>query len=106
MKSYADVEAKVLQWGADRGIVQHGSPMGQAIKTLEETTELLDAINTGKVADAVDAIGDIWVTLVMCAATMNLNLLDCFYQAFEEIKDRKGFLTAEGVFVKEVSHAN
>ena len=106
MKSYADVESKVLQWGMDRGIVQHGSPMGQAIKTLEETTELLDAINKAHPADVMDALGDIWVTMVMCAATMNLNLMDCFYQAFEEIKDRKGFLTAEGVFVKEVPHAN
>ena len=102
MKSYADVESKVLQWGRDRGIVQHGRPMGQAIKSLEEVTELLDAINKNSTEDIRDALGDVWVTLLMCAATMDINLLECMYKAYDEIKDRRGYLTAEGVFVKEV----
>ena len=101
MKSYSDIERKVLQWGSDRGIVQNGMPMGQAIKTLEETTELLDAINKGKDADVRDALGDIWVTLVMCAATMDIDLVECMYQAYDEIKDRKGYLTPQGIFIKE-----
>ena len=33
------------QWFNDRGIAKNGKPMAQAIKTLEETTELLDALN-------------------------------------------------------------
>ena len=105
-KSYSDVEAKVLAWGRDRGIVQHGQPMGQAIKCLEECTELLDAINKNKDAAVEDALGDIWVTLVMTAATMNMSLLDCMYGAYNEIKDRKGFLGPDGVFVKEAANAN
>lgn len=99
--SYAEIELKVVRWGEARGIVQNGKPMGQAIKCLEETTELLDAINKGNVVEVRDALGDIWVTLVMTAATMDINLLECMYEAYEEIKDRKGTLLPSGIFVKE-----
>lgn len=106
MRSYQDVEKKVFAWGVDRGIVQHGQPMGQAIKCLEECTELLDAINKSRDAAIADALGDIWVTLVMTAATMDMDLLDCMYGAYNEIKDRKGTLGPDGIFVKESAHAN
>jgi len=105
-KNYEDVERKVFDWGVDRGIVQHGQPMGQAIKCLEECTELIDAINKNKDAAVADAIGDIWVCLVMTAATMNMDPIDCFYGAYNEIKGRKGTLGPDGVFLKEPSYAN
>lgn len=101
MSSYAEIEMQVLRWGEDRGIVQNGKPMGQAIKCLEETTELLDAINKNNTIEVRDALGDIWVTMVMCAATMDINLTECFYEAFDQIKDRKGYLTPEGIFIKD-----
>jgi len=104
IRTYDDVARKVFDWGVDRGIVQHGQPMGQAIKCLEECTELLDAINKNRDAAIADAIGDIWVTLVMTAATMDMDLLDCFYGAYNEIKDRKGTLGPDGIFVKEESY--
>lgn len=101
MKSYQDIETKVRVWGHERGILQNGQPMGQAIKALEEVTELLDAINKGNTTEIRDALGDVWVTLVMCAGTMDITLLECFYEAYDQIKDRKGYLTPEGIFVKE-----
>jgi len=73
---------------------------------MEECTELLDAINKNRNAAAADALGDIWVTLVMTAATMNMDLLDCMYGAYDEIKDRKGTLGPDGIFVKEPSYAH
>lgn len=48
-----------------------------------------------------DAYGDILVTLVMGAACADLDLVTCFEGAYQEIKDRKGRLTPEGIFVKE-----
>ncbi len=42
--TYREIEMNVIQWGEDRGIVQNATAMSQAIKTLEETTELLDAL--------------------------------------------------------------
>lgn len=99
--SYAQLEMNVLHWGERRGIVQHGKPIGQAIKTLEEVTELLDAVNKGDRAATIDAVGDVVVTLIMVCATLDLDLTECLGAAYEQIKDRKGYLTPEGVFVKE-----
>lgn len=100
--SYAEVEMKVVQWGEARGIVQNATAMSQAIKTLEETTELLAAINKKNIEETKDAVGDIVVTLIMVCAVLDINLVDCLKGAYNEIKDRKGHLTKEGVFVKEV----
>ncbi len=101
MSSYAEVEMQVVQWGEARRIVQNGTAMGQAIKTAEEVTELLAAINKQDLHAAKDALGDIWVTMVMVAAILDVNLVECFYQAYDEIKDRKGTLGADGIFYKE-----
>jgi NTP pyrophosphatase (non-canonical NTP hydrolase) len=99
--SYADVELKVIRWGEARGIVQNSNNMAQALKTLEEVQELLTAIHAGDREAQADAYGDILVTLVMGCATADLDLTECFEKAFQEIKNRKGYLRADGVFVKE-----
>ena len=99
--SYADIEMKVVQWGEARGIVQNSTPQAQAQKTQEELDELLDAIQSGDRAAMADAYGDILVTLVMGCACADLDLVTCFEGAYQEIKDRKGYLTPEGIFVKE-----
>ena len=100
--SYAEVEMKVVQWGEARGIVQNATAMSQAIKTLEETTELRAAINKKNLDETKDAIGDIVVTLIMVCAVLDLDLVQCLKGAYNEIKDRKGYLTKEGIFIKEV----
>ena len=100
--SYADIEMKVVQWGEKRGIVQNSTPAAQAVKTQEELDELVDAIRNGDRAAMADAYGDILTTLVMGCACADLDLVECFKGAYEEIKDRKGYLTPEGIFVKEV----
>ena len=89
------------QWFWDRGITQNGKPMAQAIKTLEETTELLDALNKDDKYEVMDAVGDIYVTLRGVCLTYGVFMDDCIDQAYNEIKDRKGHLTSEGTFVKE-----
>lgn len=101
--SYAEVEMDVLRWGEARGIVKNGKAISQAIKTLEETTELLDAINRNNLEDAKDAIGDVVVTLIMVCAILDVNLVDCLRGAYTEIQYRKGYLTPEGTFIKNVS---
>lgn len=100
--SYAEVEMKVVQWGEARGIVQNATAMSQAIKTLEEVTELLDALNKKDLDEAKDAIGDVVVTLIMVCAVLDVDLVQCLRGAYNEIKDRKGYLTKEGVFIKQV----
>jgi len=99
--SYADIEMKVIQWGEARGIVQNSTPAAQATKTMEELYELLDAIKAGDRSAMADAYGDILVTLIMGCACADLDLVECLAGAYNEIKDRKGYLTPEGIFVKE-----
>ncbi len=99
--SYANVEMKVVQWGEARGIVQNSTPYAQALKTKEELDELFDAISKGDAEATADAYGDILVTLVMGCACADLDLVECFKGAYEEIKDRKGFLNKDGIFVKQ-----
>ena len=91
-----------IQWGEARGIVQNSTPAAQAKKTQEELNELFEVIAKGDREEMADAYGDILVTLVMGCACADLDLVECFKGAYEEIKDRKGFLTKEGIFVKEV----
>lgn len=102
-RSYQEVENLVYDWGVRTGIVQNGKPMSQALKALEEVQELLSAINRCRESEIIDALGDVWVCLLMTASTMNLNLVDCMYAAYDDIKDRKGFLRQDGTFIKESS---
>ena len=99
--SYADTEMRVLQWGETRGIVQNSTPYAQAVKTREELIELFTAIAKGDRAEMADAYGDILVTLVMGCACADLDLVDCFKGAYNEINDRKGYLNSDGIFVKQ-----
>jgi NTP pyrophosphatase (non-canonical NTP hydrolase) len=99
--SYANVEMKVIQWGEARGIVQNSTAKAQAWKTVDEVNELLMAIEANDINEIKDAYGDILVTLVMGCACADLDLVECFKGAYEEIKDRKGYLNEDGVFVKD-----
>ena len=99
--SYSMIEMNVIRWGEERKIVQHSNPRAQAIKTLEEVGELIQAISDNDREAMIDAYGDILVTLVMGCATADLDLVKCFEHAYEQIKDRKGYLSPEGIFVKE-----
>lgn len=100
--SYADFEMKVIQWGEACGIVQNSTPAAQSLKTQEELDELIDAIRSGDKEAMKDAYGDILVTLIMGCACADLDLVECLAGAYNEIKDRKGFLNSDGIFVKEV----
>lgn len=99
--SYAKTEMLTIQWGEARGIVQNSTPYAQALKTQEELNELFEAISKQDVTAMKDAYGDILVTLVMGCACADLDLVECFKGAYEEIKNRKGYLNKDGIFVKE-----
>ena len=99
--SFPIIELDVIRWAEARGIIPNSTPLAQAIKTTEEVAELLKALSKGNLEEAKDAYGDIVVTLVIGAALLDVDLTKCFAQAYETIKDRKGYLTKDGIFVKE-----
>jgi len=94
-------DTHIDRWFKDRGIVENGKPLAQAIKTLEETTEMFDALQRDDKEALMDAIGDIYVTLRGVCLTYGVNMEACVSTAYHEIKDRKGYLTPEGTFIKE-----
>ena len=91
----------IKAWGHARLITVNGKPMTQAIKTLEETHELLEAINRNDQEEIRDAIGDIVVTLIMQCELQGVSLQACLDQAYQEIKDRKGHLNEVGDFIRD-----
>lgn len=95
------VDRLIDEWFDARGITEFGKPMGQAIKTLEETTELLDSINRKDIDDIIDAVGDVYVTLRGVCKTAGLDFDECAVVAYGEIKDRTGTLGADGIFRKD-----
>lgn len=100
MMTFEDLEQRVVAWAAARQIVPNSNPMSQALKTAEETVELLQALNKRDTKEVIDAYGDILVTLIIGAELYGVNLLACLEVAYDEIKDRKGYLGRDGIFYK------
>ncbi len=94
------LEMKIVQWGGDKGILPDPDPVAQYEKTVEEVNELKEAIIFSDEHEVKDAIGDIFVTLVMQAQAWGYSMSECVEQAYNQIKDRKGQMV-DGQFVKE-----
>ncbi|MGX6962450.1 MazG-like family protein [Vagococcus xieshaowenii] len=77
-----------------------GNPDKQALKVMEEAGELAGATVRGDDHQMKDAIGDIFVTLVVLCMQKGWNIEHCIDQAYQEIKARRGKMV-DGVFVKE-----
>lgn len=101
MSSYSYYEVKVLRWAEARKIIPNSTPMAQAIKTTEEVSELLKALSKGDMKEAKDAYSDILITLIIGADLAGFDLVDCLRDGYEVIKNRQGFLTKDGIFVKQ-----
>lgn len=102
---FEELENKVEDWGIDRGILEAGGDITflrnkQFVKTQEEVEELADAIRSGDREEAIDAIGDILVTLIMQTRLWNTNLYECLVQAYDVISKRTGRMV-DGIFVKD-----
>lgn len=91
----------VIRWAEARRIIPLSTPMAQAIKTHEEVGELLSALLRNDKPEIEDAYGDILVTLIIGADLAGVDLRMALQRAYNTIKDRKGYLRSDGVFVKE-----
>lgn len=101
--SYAETEMNVIQWAEARRIIPNATSQTQLLKTMSELGELADAIIKRDRAGIIDGLGDVLVTLIVVAALEDLDLKECLASAYAEIKDRRGTLTKDGVFIKEVA---
>ena len=120
MTSFADVELKIIRWAEARKIIPNSTAKAQAVKTLEEAGELLEAATALDVLESLgiekdhpiykhwsekydDAVGDIEVTLINGCALKGTDVTSCTYGSFFEIKDRTGHMNEHGIFVKDAS---
>ena len=90
---------KIKQWHHDRLLISNSTDLAQFAKLIQEVGELSDNICKGK--DIKDDIGDIIVVLINIAERNNVSIRDCLAQAYDDIKDRKGHMSPDGVFIKE-----
>lgn len=125
MKSFSEFVLSVVRWSEDRKIIPRSNPLAQSRKTGEEAIELIEAAAKMKLlkdlereipvladnlsfirqkevalAEFKDAAGDVTVTLVNACALADVDLVDCCWGAWDQIKDRKGTLLPNGIFQK------
>ena len=97
---YNQLEALVIEWADQKGILKNGTPPAQANKTMEECQELIDAIQQDSREEIVDALGDILVTIIIQAKMQNLSLVECLESAYNVIAKRTGVMR-DGQFHKD-----
>lgn len=87
------------QWSTDRKIIQNGNVLAQGLKLVSEVGELADNLAKGRCIK--DDIGDCCVVLNNLVHMQGLTLDECLEQAWSDIKDRKGSMNENGVFIKD-----
>lgn len=89
----------VSQWSRERKIVSNSTAVVQLGKLVSEIGELADNVVKGRCVK--DDIGDCIVVLNTLALMNDTTLEQCLAQAYDDIKDRKGYMNELGVFIKE-----
>ena len=100
MKNYNELQALVIAWATQKGILDKGTPLAQCGKTFEEVEELETAILDGDKAEIIDALGDILVTIIIQAEMQGLNLIECLESAYNVISKRTGVMK-NGYFIRD-----
>lgn len=102
-----EVFQPIRDWALDKCIIQNNTLKNQYVKFQEEAGELAKAINKNNKKEAIDAIGDIVVTLVSVAGILaretedeTITLESCIESAYEVIKNRTG-KNINGDFIKD-----
>lgn len=101
MSTFDRLHYEVVKWAEDRKIIPNSTSYAQLLKTVSELGELADAHLKGDRAEMIDGVGDVLVTLIIYTRLLGIDIVECLGAAYEEIKDRKGTLMPNGVFVKQ-----
>ena len=99
--TFNSLELDIVRWAEARGIIPNAEASTQLMKTVSELGELCDAEIKDDIPAIRDGVGDILVTLIIYCAIKDISIVHCLQDAYAEIKDRKGFLNCNGVFVKD-----
>ena len=97
---FEEIEGLVDKWAVSRGIHSPFSKAAQIAKLTEEFAELQLAMLNDDEKEIYDALGDMLVVMTNIATNYRESLVECYEQAYNQIKDRKGKMV-NGTFVKE-----
>lgn len=98
--TFENISQSVNIWSEDRNIHTQDCSPKQLIKLGEEAGELFSAFLKGDRDGVTDAIGDCLVVLTIFCQQQDLNPVECFESAWNQIKNRKGS-TVNGTFIKQ-----
>jgi NTP pyrophosphatase (non-canonical NTP hydrolase) len=117
MKNYNELEALVISWAEQKGILKNATPIAQCDKTFEEVEELAEALEAQRMGlknfknkkennvltaeEIKDALGDILVTIIIQSEMQGLSLIDCLESAYNVISKRTGVMR-NGQFCKDI----
>ena len=101
MSSFSDVQNEIIRWSEARKIIPNSTPTAQLLKAFSEMGELADATAKQNRDEIVDAVGDVMVCLVNYCALADIDLVECMYVAYDQIKHRTGIMLPSGVFQKD-----
>lgn len=101
MSSFSDVQNDIIRWSEERRIIPNSTPIAQYMKMVSEIGELSDATMKNNMDDIKDAVGDVMVCLVNYCALQDIDIVECMYVAYDQIKHRKGTMLPSGVFQKD-----
>lgn len=99
--SFHELKALVEDWARARRIIPLATSAAQLMKAVSEIGELADAEGKRNLPAIKDGVGDVLVCLINYCALHEIDIVECLAGAYEEIKDRKGYLMPDGTFVKE-----
>lgn len=102
MSSFSDVQNDIIRWSESRKIIPNSTPQAQFMKMMSEIGELSDATMKNDMDGIKDAVGDVMVCLINYCALKDIDLVECLYVAYDQIKHRKGVMLPSGIFQKEV----
>jgi len=97
---FEELNDKVIGWALDKNLTEEGNQFQQYAKFQEEAGELARAMLKKDKPEQEDSIGDILVTLCILSRQLDLDIVGCFFTAWNEIKNRKG-KTVGGTFIKD-----
>jgi NTP pyrophosphatase (non-canonical NTP hydrolase) len=95
-----DYVGLIQKWAKDKNIHSSKNRLAQSHKVLEESLELQNAILHNNYEETKDAIGDVFVTIVISAMQNDVNFEEAVAGVYDIISKRTG-KTVNGLFIKD-----
>jgi len=100
--SLQELEILILGWAEERELIQVGNNFKQRLKLIEESGELAGAILKQDIKEQKDALGDMFVVLVILAGQIDYKLrLDSFLRWSDET-----YSSRHEVLIHEIIHGS